>query len=249
MEEIPKTHPRYLSLIIRQKISQAMKDGLVHETGLIAHGRGEAFDYLLEEKTNDFALEAEKIASAALILAENPIISINGNVAALVAEDCINLSESIPANLEVNLFHRSKKRVDKIVNLLKNNGAKKVYGQKADAKIPSLEHNRGLCDKEGIYSADVILVPLEDGDRCQALRKMNKIVIAIDLNPLSRTSLNANITIVDNVIRAIPEMSKWIDILKNKDKGELKVLVESWNNKDNLQKTISLISKRLNLLY
>ena len=249
MEEIPKTHPRYLSLIIRQKISQAMKDGLVHETGLIAHGRGEAFDYLLEEKTNDFALEAEKIASAALILAENPIISINGNVAALVAEDCINLSESIPANLEVNLFHRSKKRVDKIINLLKNNGAKKVYGQKADAKIPSLEHNRGLCDKEGIYSADVILVPLEDGDRCQALRKMNKIVIAIDLNPLSRTSLNANITIVDNVIRAIPEMSKWIDILKNKDKGELKVLVESWNNKDNLQKTISLISKRLNLLY
>jgi len=166
MEEIPKTHPRYLSLIIRQKISQAMKDGLVHETGLIAHGRGEAFDYLLEEKTNDFALEAEKIASAALILAENPIISINGNVAALVAEDCINLSESIPANLEVNLFHRSKKRVDKIINLLKNNGAKKVYGQKADAKIvyppytkynlASLSHSFAISSAISLPSSAVI---------------------------------------------------------------------------------------------
>ena len=51
MGKIPKSHPRYVSLITREKVSQLMKKGLVHETGLIAHGRGEAFDYLIGEKT------------------------------------------------------------------------------------------------------------------------------------------------------------------------------------------------------
>jgi len=50
MIKIPKSHPRYFSLMTREKISHAMKKGLVHETGLIAHGRGEAFDYILGEK-------------------------------------------------------------------------------------------------------------------------------------------------------------------------------------------------------
>jgi len=44
MKKISKNHPRYMSLMTRDKISQAMKHGIVHETGLIAHGRGEAFD-------------------------------------------------------------------------------------------------------------------------------------------------------------------------------------------------------------
>ena len=51
MQEIPEEHPRYFSLITREKISMAVKKGIAHETGLIAHGRGEAFDYLIGEKT------------------------------------------------------------------------------------------------------------------------------------------------------------------------------------------------------
>ena len=51
--------------------------------------------------------------------------------------------------------------------------------------------------------ADVVLVPLEDGDRTEALKKMGKTVITFDLNPLSRTSQKADITIVDNVIRGM----------------------------------------------
>ena len=47
------------------------------------------------------------------------------------------------------------------------------------------------------------MVPLEDGDRTKALRKAGKIVITFDLNPLSRTAETANITIVDNVTRAV----------------------------------------------
>ncbi|GAH44752.1 unnamed protein product, partial [marine sediment metagenome] len=93
----------------REKISQAMKKDLVHETGLIAHGRGEAFDYLIGEKTLSIVNMAEKVAAAALLCADNPVISINGNVIALVGKECVNLSDCIPAKLEVNLFHRTKK--------------------------------------------------------------------------------------------------------------------------------------------
>ena len=246
--KIPENHPRYASLMTREKISQAMKNGLVHETGLIAHGRGEAFDYIIGEKTLPLADMAEKVAAAALLLAKNPVISVNGNVVALAAEECISLADNIPAKLEVNLFHRTEKRIKGISKELRRKGAKNIYGEKANAKIPGLDHDRGLCDKDGIFSADIILVPLEDGDRCQALRKMGKTVIAIDLNPLSRTAKTASITVVDNVTRAIPNMKKWVKTLKTREKGTLEQLVKSWNNEKMLMDMQSLISKRLNSL-
>ena len=113
MKEIPKNHPRYFSLKTRENISESMKKGITHETGLIAHGRGEAFDYLLGEKTTPFAETAERVAAAALLLAENPVISINGNVVALNPKECVKLAKFIPAKLEVNLFHRTNNRINK----------------------------------------------------------------------------------------------------------------------------------------
>ncbi len=249
MKKISKNHPRYMSLMTREKISQAMKHGIVHETGLIAHGRGEAFDYLLGEKTIPVADLAEKTAASALLSAKNPVLSVNGNVVALVAAECISLAAHIPANIEVNLFHRTKQRVDKISDELRNAGAEIVYGAKADVKIPGLDHDRALCDREGIFSADIILVPLEDGDRCQALINMDKTVIAIDLNPLSRTAKTASITIVDNVIRAIPNIEQWVHKLKDASKDELNAIVDMWDNEKMLGETLFFLSKRLNSLY
>ena len=246
MDKIPKSHPRYISLMTREKVTQAMKKGQVHETGLIAHGRGEAFDYLIGETTIQSADDAEKIAAAALLCADNPVISVNGNVVALAAVECISLAVSIPAKLEVNLFHRTNERMKKLVEELETNGARKVYGSSADACIPGLDHDRGLCDKEGIFSADVVLVPLEDGDRCQALKDMGKTVIAIDLNPLSRTAKTADITIVDNVVRAVPNIERWIKELKDKDRIFLEEMANSWDNEKMLKDVSSFISKRLN---
>ena len=249
MNKIPKSHPRYDSLKTRERLSDSVKKGITHHTGLIAHGRGEAFDYIIGEKTVEYALDAEKISAAALLLAKNPVISINGNVAALNPKDCIDLSNKVPAKLEINLFHRSVDRVDKIYNELKKNGADKIYGRKADANISFLDHDRGLCDREGIYSADVVLVPLEDGDRCMALRKMGKKVIAIDLNPLSRTAREADIAIIDNVIRAIPNITKWVKNYKKYDEPFLRDLVDNWNNRLMLKKMLNYISKRLNSMF
>lgn len=248
IKKIPKSHPRYHSLVTREMISEGMKQGIVHETGLIAHGRGEAFDYLFGETTISPADTAERIAAAALLCAKNPVISINGNVAVLAIDECISLAQSIPAKLEINLFHRSQDRIKKIAALLHKKGVNTIYGVTPDARIPGLDSDRSYCSKEGIYTADVVLVPLEDGDRCQALNRMGKIVIAIDLNPLSRTAKTATITIVDNVTRAIPRIEQWIHRLKDINRLDLEDEVKRWENTKNLSQVLAFLSKRLNSL-
>ena len=50
------------------------------------------------------------------------------------------------------------------------------------------------------------MVPLEDGDRCEALVAMGKTVIVIDLNPLSRSARRGSITIVDELSRCLENM-------------------------------------------
>lgn len=75
-----------------------------------------------------------------------------------------------------------------------------------------------------------MLVPLEDGDRCDALVKMGKKVIAIDLNPLSRTAKAATVTIVDNIVRAVPNMAVMAKEMKALDAAELEETVEEFHN-------------------
>ena len=75
MTVIPKSHPRLKSLLIREKLVDGFDNGLVAKEGLLAQGRGEAFDYLLGEKTGKAAKLAIKVAAAQLLLAENPVIS------------------------------------------------------------------------------------------------------------------------------------------------------------------------------
>ena len=243
---IPINHPRYHSLMTREKMRDGVKKGLVHETGLIAHGRGEAFDYLLGERTTPFAEQATYVAAAALLYAHHPVISLNGNVVVLSAKHCVSLSEAIPAKLEVNLFHRTEHRLQLLIEEMKSHGASDVLGFHANKRIPGLSHDRGICEENGIYNADVVLVPLEDGDRCLALKKMNKTVITIDLNPLSRTAQTADITIVDNVTRALPRIIFHVNSLKQKSREELNRMIQEWDNQKNLHQTLAFISKKLN---
>jgi 4-phosphopantoate--beta-alanine ligase len=241
---IPKNHPRYESLMTRELIVEGVEKGITSIHGLIAQGRGEAFDYLIGEKTTKSALMAEKAAVAALLLAKKPIISVNGNVAALVPGEIIKLSELVDAPLEVNLFHRTEERMNKIIQHLRLLGAKNIC-IKSDALIPGLEHDRGKVDSDGIFSADVVLVPLEDGDRCKALVDMGKTVIAIDLNPLSRTAQCATLTIVDNITRAVPNISKFAEELKNSKKNALLKLVDEFDNRKNMADAVNEIAAHL----
>ncbi len=106
----------------------------------------------------------------------------------------------------MNLFHRTEERVEKITRLLGAAGVEVLQGR-AESLLP-LSHPRALCLREGIFSADTVLVPLEDGDRCAALVGMGKRVIAIDLNPLSRTARTATLTVVDELTRALPNITR-----------------------------------------
>jgi|TARA_Y100000310_G_scaffold238535_1_gene241934 4-phosphopantoate--beta-alanine ligase len=219
---IPKTHPRYTSLVIREKIADGVKKGITSIHGLIAHGRGEAFDYLIGEKTTKAAKKSINNAAVLLLKAKNPVISVNGNAAALVPKELVQLSKILGAPLEINIFHPSKKREIKIKNYLIKNGAKEVLLPQKNCKIKFLAGNRKYVNKNGIYKADVVFVPLEDGDRTEALVKNNKKVIVVDLNPLSRSAKKATITIVDNITRAVPLLIKVIKQYKKYDKNRLK---------------------------
>ncbi len=238
---IPKSHPRYESLMKREKIIEGFKKGIVAHAGLIAHGRGETFDYLIGERSEDFAISAEKAAVAKLLLAENPIISVNGNVTALAARQVIELAELTNAKIEVNLFYRTEERIKRIVEEFKALGVN-ILGAKPDARIPNLDHARALCAKEGIYSADVVLVPLEDGDRAKALRDMGKFIITIDLNPLSRTARTAHITIVDELTRAMDNMIKFA---RDMDRNPAESTLEHYNNQQVLAQSLAHIKNRL----
>ena len=229
----PKDHPRYKSLLAREKLVDASE--FVAKQGLIAHGRGEAFDYLLSEQTCLPALSAIKAAASALIEAKNPVISVNGNVVALAAREVSRLSEISGAKVEVNLFHRTPERVAGLTKMMKKVGID-ALGVNADDKIPGLSSERAKCCSDGIGSADVVLVPLEDGDRCEALVKMGKKVITIDLNPLSRTAQTAHITIVDELTRCLPLLSDFV-----KEKNGL----DSFNNKQCLTDVLNYMAERI----
>ena len=218
--------------------------GITSQQGLVAQGRGEAFDYLIGERTTESAAFAERAAVAHILLAANPIISVNGNTSALVPESLVALADVTGATLEVNLFHRSDARVHKIIEHLKSQGAGKVLGGKGDKRL-DLSHDRGIVDEEGIFSADVVLVPLEDGDRCQKLVEMGKTVITIDLNPLSRTSLSATVSIIDNVSRALQNMIQFAKDMKHDSRESLREVIGSYDNDKVIPDALYAIQERL----
>ncbi len=244
MTEIPQDHPRYESLLARERVASGVKMGITSIQGLIAQGRGESFDYLIGERSTKSALYAERAAVAALLLAKNPVISVNGNVAALAPDKVVALSGVTGAKLEVNLFHRTETRVHLIIEQLKANGASEVLGKNPDATL-ELSHARRLVESKGIYTADVVLVPLEDGDRCEKLVEMGKTVISIDLNPLSRTSRMSTISIVDNLTRALGNMAKFAREMKKENPDELLNLITTYDNKRVLSEAISEIEENL----
>ncbi len=247
MTDIPPDHPRYESLLAREKVAAGVKMGITSIQGLIAQGRGESFDYLIGEHSTESALYAERAAVAALLLAENPVISVNGNVAVLAPEKVVALADITGARIEVNLFHRTDTRVHLIIEHLKASGASEVLGKNPDASL-ELSHDRRLVDSKGIYTADVVLVPLEDGDRCEKLVEMGKTVITIDLNPLSRTSRTATISIVDNLTRALENMANLAQEMKKERKETLVELITTYDNKKALSEAISEIQEHLKTL-
>lgn len=247
MGKVSLLHPRAESLRVREQLVEGFKAGLVVPEGLAAHGRGEAFDYILGEQTTEHARRAIEAAATMLMLAKHPVISVNGNVAALVPAEVVELANVTNAKIETNLFHGSAKREAAIAKWLRRHGAKEVLGteRKFSTRIKEVHSDRRKIDRRGIAVADVVLVPLEDGDRTEALKKLGKRVIAIDLNPMSRTTQKADVTIVDNIVRALPLMVKRAKCLSHGSKTKLREIIISFDNEANLKATFRLMLNRL----
>lgn len=236
---ISKRHPRFLSLSTRESLVKAMNGGIIAPQGLIAHGRGEAFDYLIGEKTTRAASKATSAAAALLLVAAHPVVSVNGNTAALVGKDIVKLASMLNAPIEVNLFHRTSQREQIIATYLTRLGARDILGVGKEARVTvrGIASPRRQTDFLGIGTADAVLVPLEDGDRAEALEHVGKKVIAVDLNPLSRTSGAATISIVDNVVRVIPNLIKAAAGMRKMPRKKLLAQIRSFDNHQNLARS------------
>ena len=236
-EVVDPSHPRYQSLMMRKRISEAGVKGMLADSALIAHGRGEAFDYLLGEQTIPSALEATREVAARLVGAKKPILSLNGNAIALAAREFLTIASQLGCPIEINIFYRTPQRMGALLAHLKLLNSDlgldvEILGGIPDAKIPGLEGPRAACQKDGILEADAILVPLEDGDRCEALVAMGKDVLVIDLNPLSRSARRGTVAVVDEVSRVATNLIQLIP-----EKPE----ITNWNNDKALQSALDHI--------
>lgn len=246
--KVSRQHPRFRSLILRESLTQAVKEGIMVPPGLIAHGRGEAFDYLLGERTTRSATRAISAAAALLLTSKHPVISVNGNTAALVGRDIVKLASVLRSPIEINLFHPSKKRERTIATRLRKLGAKEILGTSKSnrMRVQGIASPRRSSDTRGIGAADTILIPLEDGDRAEVLRTLGKRIVAIDLNPLSRTSRAATITIVDNITRAIPSLIRLTSKMRRTSRNKLSRVIQDFDNQQNLKNSIREVVDYLN---
>tara|TARA_B100001113_G_scaffold350566_1_gene347956 strand:+ start:1323 stop:2078 length:756 start_codon:yes stop_codon:yes gene_type:complete len=238
------SHPRYASLLRRHLIEEAAAEGLLAGSAMIAHGRGEAYDYLLGEQTTASAASATKEAYARLRAAKRPVISVNGNTVALAGRDLLHVASMLSCPVEVNIFYRTQARMDGLIAKLESwcteDGLQvEVLGRRTDGRIDGLEGPRAQCEAAGIASADVVLVPLEDGDRCEALVAMGKTVLVVDLNPLSRTARTATVTIVDEVGRTATALKSHAKASQSPEPNP------DWDNMACLQASLDDIAARL----
>ncbi|MFL2962262.1 MAG: phosphopantothenate/pantothenate synthetase [Candidatus Poseidoniaceae archaeon] len=236
-EVVDPEHPRYESLMIRKKIAEAGAKGMLADSAMIAHGRGEAYDYLLGEQTIPSALDATREAAARLVKSNKPVLSLNGNAIALAGQEFLTIASQLGCPIEINIFYRTPQRMGALIGHLKMLNQKldldvEIMGGIPDARIPGLEGPRGACQQNGIFEADTVLVPLEDGDRCEALMAMGKTVLVIDLNPISRSSRGCTVGIVDEVTRVAKNLIQFIP---------QKPAATDWDNDRGLQSALDHI--------
>ncbi|MBE6485772.1 MAG: phosphopantothenate/pantothenate synthetase [Methanosphaera stadtmanae] len=243
---INKDHPRYQSLLYREKIVEAHKNGILADSGMIAHGRGETFDYLIGEKTTDNSKNTIKVAACYFLTRKRPVLSVNGNTTALVSEDIAELSKILDIPVEINLYYRTPERIKNIEAVYKKLGVKEILGTDDDDFIdtPDLNGPRSPVSIEGINKADLIFIPLEDGDRAEKLAALKKDIVNVDLNPLSRTAITSTVTIVDNIVRVMPLLLEYVKKYSNCDNDILLDKIDNFDNKNNLDVAIHDIIKR-----
>ncbi|MHA2233408.1 MAG: phosphopantothenate/pantothenate synthetase family protein, partial [Candidatus Hodarchaeales archaeon] len=63
----------------------------------------------------------------------------------------------------------------------------------------------------------------------------------VDLNPLSRTSQAATVSIVDNIVRALPLVVEMMKKIRKESEESLRRIIVDFNNQRNLQESYKQI--------
>ena len=101
---------------MRHRLERAAKRGMLADSAMIAHGRGEAFDYMLGEQTTPNAMEATKHAWLHLNTAKRPVLCVNGNVTALACDEMLQqLAQILKCPVEINIFYRTPERMEALL--------------------------------------------------------------------------------------------------------------------------------------
>jgi 4-phosphopantoate--beta-alanine ligase len=74
---------------------------------------------------------------------------------------------------------------------------------------------------------------------------MGKKVIAIDLNPLSRTARRATAAIVDNILRAVPNLTAEVLRLSGVPEEDLEKIVSEYDHQGTLRQAMQEIKDNL----
>ena len=176
-------------------------------------------------------------------------LSVNGNTATLVPDEIAELHAITGIPVEINLFHPSAQRIKRIADHLHAYGVANVLTGFDFIKLAHIASDRASVDKSGIFKADVVFVPLEDGDRAQALTELGKTVLTVDLNPLSRTAVASTVTIVDEVTRVLKNLVSFAKHFESDGhQDELNLLKASFDNLENLKASYAIMQKQLRSL-
>jgi 4-phosphopantoate--beta-alanine ligase len=70
-------------------------------------------------------------------------------------------------------------------------------------------------------------------------------VIAIDLNPLSRTARKATVSIVDNILRVVPNLTKQILLLSKVPRSDSDRVVQKYDNERVLREAVQEMQDHL----
>jgi len=138
----------------------------VAPTGLIAHGRGEAFDYLLGKRTT-----RERAKGGDDRRGRHPRRQSAGDFGQWQARgplrqaEVVALAQATRSRIEVNLIADRTRSAWRRLLLHGEGRCRGGTGQEGRFAPPWHLLGPREVHKEGIYSADVVLVPLEDGDR------------------------------------------------------------------------------------
>jgi len=73
-------------------------------------------------------------------------------------------------------------------------------------------------------------------------------VIVVDLNPLSRSARAATVTIVDNIVRAVPVMTAMAKEMKDSSPETLRETAEEFNNEKALARALDEIMDNVKTL-